>query len=142
MLAVVAVFSGLSNAQNPAGGIPAPPSEINAVDVEGDKGEAIEVYWRLSPNDPSASAMPDLNTDTPAQVEQYTIYRRLADGADEFTEIGTQTYGVSTFTDSNVEEGVSYIYGVAADSEAGSSELTVMVYPVAAVMQWFDHEKM
>ena len=142
MLVMLLMPRDIAQAQSPAGGIPAPPGKINAVDEEGDKGEAIQVYWSLSPNDPSASAMPDLNTDSKSQVKDYLIYRRLADGSDDFVKVGSQTYGVNSYTDSNVKEGVSYLYGVAAMSPGGNvSAMTTMDYPVAAVMQWFDYEK-
>ena len=142
MLVMLMMPQNVAKAQSPAGAIPAPPGKINAVDKEGDKGEAIEVYWTLSPNDPSASAMPDLDTDSPARVKEYFIYRRLADGSEEYKKVGSQTYGVNSFTDSDVKEGMSYLYGVIALSPSGNaSAMTMMDYPVTAVMQWFDYEK-
>jgi len=90
-----------------------PPSDVRAYDIPSDGGGVIGIEWQLSPDD--------------AQSDGYTIHRS-EDGVD-FEKVGFIGKGRQFYEDQS-EDGVSYVYKVAAVSD------TVHAFsePSAAVM--------
>lgn len=120
---------------------PVPPGNLQAVDHPNDAGNKIDVTWVLSPDD-----RPDAK---PRRVLQYEILRRAepagtneeakpqADGT--FTPIGTATYEVGRFTDSNCATDQRYSYQVVAVAPDGSRSVAVTTTePVSPKVEWFD----
>jgi hypothetical protein len=87
----------------------APPSNVRAIDRPNDAGTAIIVSWDLSPSD--------------SLIEKYVVFRRTAQDT-LYANIGFTKFGNTSFEDDNVEDGVEYIYMVAAarNSEFFNSE--------------------
>lgn len=126
-LLVFALFASPACAQAPA---IAPPSGLTAEDHPNDKGTAIDLHWRLSPDD-----VPDRK---PRVVNEYEIYRARADGSD-YERVGTVPYLEDKFTDQSCEPDIEYLYEVrAVASEDFKSPLAKLDQPVRARLQWFD----
>jgi hypothetical protein len=120
---------------SPAGAV-APSDGLTARDVPNDPGGAIELTWKASPDDR-----------TPAEGESAAVtvllYRvlRSAGPADSIAEAGTTLPGETTFTDSNLQDGVGYSYRVESLGSDSSRALSPLVGPVVPSGQWFDTRK-
>ncbi|MFB0509008.1 MAG: DUF6754 domain-containing protein [bacterium] len=101
-----------------------PPSNIIARDTPNDHGKSITILWQLSSDD--------------AMVQRYEILRRLeADPGSSFELVGSVMSGESCFFDDKVEDGVKYVYQIAAvtDTMRAVSEIS---QPVQSRGQWFN----
>ncbi len=81
-----------------------PPSDVRAYDIPSDGGGVIGIEWQLSPDD--------------AQSDGYTIHRS-EDGVD-FQKVGFIGKGRQFYEDQS-EDGVSYVYKVAAVSDTAQA---------------------
>jgi hypothetical protein len=131
---VVFIAFGFSSAQEPefapddsaAVYIPAPPTDVAATDFKYDRGEAIEVEWKLSGDD-----------DGTGKITGYEIFRAV-EGTDQFGSVGLAGPGIGFMKDKEVIKGVSYIYKVAALYNGGAvmSEGSTPVTPTTEIVNW------
>jgi len=114
---------------------PAPPTDFRAEDVPGDAGNAIDLFWTLSPDDQD-----DIK---PRKVLRYVISRKQADDkAAKYENIGEPTYRVNTFRDSNCKAGVPYLYRIEAVGQESLTSTPVEISePVIASLQWFNLQR-
>lgn len=114
---------------------PAPPTDFVATDAPGDAGTAIDLAWKLSPDD-----QPDAK---PRRVLRYLIKRKVADQKEaQFENIGEPTYSVTTFRDSNCETDVPYLYQIEAVGQENKTSAPVEIsQPVIASLQWFNLQR-
>lgn len=98
----------------------APPSGLIARDRPNDAGGAVELVWRLSPDD--------------SVLTRYEILRVSPRGRERVASVGP---GVSEFTDTGCEDGVEYRYEVVGimGEERSPSALS---NPVRSSAQWFN----
>jgi hypothetical protein len=99
---------------------PAPPTQVQAIDVPGDQGGAIEINWTLSPDDHprfrgvgSASVLGAGGPTTVYRdngVDGYRVYRRLEDVETQL--IAEVAPGQAHHIDVNEINGVTYAYEV------------------------------
>ncbi len=107
-----------------------PPSGLTATDHPNDDGTAIDLTWRLSPDD-----SPDRK---PRVVRAYKVFRSLPSG-DDREELARVASGVSTYTDRTCAPGTDYLYEVvAAGAKDRQSQPARLERPVHGVLQWFD----
>jgi len=110
-----------------------PPLGLTATDHPNDDGTAIDLKWKLSPDD-----TPDRK---PRVVRGYKIFRSLANG-EEREELPQVAYNVADYTDRSVERGVDYLYEVVAvGPQKELSPPARLSQPVHAVLQWFDKSR-
>jgi hypothetical protein len=114
----------------------APPDGLSAHDTPNDRGNSIDLFWRLSPDD-RAPAPGDTAAIT---VRLYRILR-TAGPADTLTEAGKALAGDTTFTDGSVRNGVGYHYRVEAVGNDSSRAASQPLGPIVAQGQWFDTNK-
>jgi hypothetical protein len=108
----------------------APPSGLEAKDHPNDDGTAIDLEWKLSPDD-----TPDRN---PRVVRGYKIFRTLANGQ-EREELIQVAYNVADHTDRTCRPGVDYLYEIVAVGAGGAESSPARPdEPVHGVLQWFD----
>lgn len=136
---------------------PAPPTQFRAEDVPGDAGNAIKLFWTLSPDDEENIK--------PRKVLRYVIYRKTVGedkkapspkkesntasnkaeekkGENQFELIGETTYRVNNFIDSNCKPGVPYLYRIEAVGQDGLTSSPVdLKEPVIASLQWFNLQR-
>lgn len=101
-----------------------PPSGIIARDTPNDHGNSITILWQLSSDD--------------AMVQHYEVMRRLAaDPESNFELVGSAMTGENCFFDEKVEDGIKYVYQIAAvtDTIRAVSEIS---QPVQSRGQWFN----
>ena len=116
--------------KQPATAAIAPPSGLTATDHPNDDGTAIDLKWKLSPDD-----TPDRK---PRLVRGYKIFRSLANGK-ERKKLSQVAYNVADYTDRSVKRGVDYSYEVVAvGAQKEESEPARLSQPVHAVLQWFN----
>jgi hypothetical protein len=86
-----------------------PPANVRAIDRPNDAGTAIIVTWNLSPSD--------------SLIEKYVVFRKTVDDT-LYQNIGFTKNGNTSFEDDDAEDGIEYIYMVAAarNSEFFNSE--------------------
>ncbi len=115
----------------PAALAPRPPANLVVEDVPNDAGSAVQLSWRLSPDDET-------------MVTSYAVMRGESPTG-PFTVIGTTTQGQSVFSDGDVGGGGDYYYVVVALAEeitdtteldAGASASNIFG-PTHATAQWF-----
>jgi hypothetical protein len=98
---------------------PKPPTDVVATDTPNDNGGSVKIRWQVSPDD--AQGM----------VVKYDIERKPADAPDsEYVIIGSATAGADFTTDNYADDGVDYVYRVAAVNDLATS--TGDVVPVVA----------
>jgi len=123
---------GIPEAAVPETRVPAPPAVIRARDVPDDGGRAIEVRWRLSPDDPTASgAAADGN------AFGYSVLRgRSAEGS--FHVVAELPAGTTRFRDDRpgLSDGTSYRYRIQA-AVGPLASLSAVSAPVTPRGQWF-----
>jgi hypothetical protein len=108
----------------------APPSELIAADHPNDDGTAIDLTWRLSPDD-----SPDRK---PRVVRGYRVFRSLPNG-DDREELARVAFNVRKYTDRTCAPGVDYLYEVvAAGAKDRQSPPARLERSVHGVLQWFD----
>ncbi len=119
---------------------PSPPTQVKAVDVPNDSGDAIEIRWKDSPDPrvlsyevfwrppPSDPAMQDFKEGDPQGSAQH------------WQSLGTVGPGEETRTFSSAERGVLYSFKVVART-ADSSATSEMVTGESRA-QWFDRDKL
>lgn len=132
LLGVACIVASLLTNEAPAAP-PLPPAELRAADHPNDAGQALDLRWRLSPDDdPRVS---------PRVVAGYEISRAAADGSGREI-VGKVSYGVAAYTDDGCQFGVDYLYEVVAiGSDGTQSSPSSLSRPVRAVRQWFDHSR-
>ncbi len=136
VLSIIAVpvqcFAQAEPEKQPAAAI-APPSGLTATDHPNDDGTAIDLKWKLSPDD-----TPDRK---PRVVRGYKIYRSRANG-EERKKLSQVAYNVADYTDRSVKRGVAYSYEVVAvGAQKEESEPARLSQPVHAVLQWFNRSR-
>jgi hypothetical protein len=129
-LAVLHFGAERVSAQGP---VPAPPTNLTAADHPDDVGTAIDLAWKLSPDDSS--------TRKPRVVKGYAVFRSNEDGTNRDLA-GEAPYGVSRFTDQKVVRDGFYLYEVVAVGADGAHSSSVrLARPVCARRQWFDGKR-
>jgi hypothetical protein len=139
----------------------APPSNVETEDAPDDVGTQVWVRWDASPDDV------ELDQSAERSLLGYAIYRKIdetgsglestaemATNASELSfsanfdfqgvqPIGSVSYGRTQFLDENVENGMTYLYAVAATGPADTfSPLAVAGLPVTANMEYFNRGKL
>nr|MBN2277482.1 fibronectin type III domain-containing protein [candidate division Zixibacteria bacterium] len=106
--------------------LPVPVSEFMALDHEYDRGEAVDLSWKLSVND-----------DGSGRVTGYDIYRSHG-GDGKFILIASVPPGFGTFVDKDVKSGDVYTYKIATTLEAGASAFIEAdpVIPNTEIINW------
>jgi hypothetical protein len=108
----------------------APPSGLTAKDHPNDDGTAIDLKWKLSPDD-----RPERKTRV---VRGYKIFRSLSHG-DERDELAQVAFSVAEYTDRTCQRGVPYLYEVVAvGAGEAQSEPARISQPARGKLQWFD----
>jgi hypothetical protein len=102
--------------------LPAPASNISAVNHKYDDGGVIDVTWDKSPDDPEG-------------ILGYIVYR--ARGGEEFDSIKAELPGETSFTDDEAENDVLYHYQIGTVGESGVS-MSEPSDPVAATWEIFN----
>jgi len=117
-------------AQPPAAQPPAPPSDVQATDHPNDTGKAIDLVWKLSPDDkPEAD---------PQRVVKYEILRST-DAEAGFVVVGESSAGEGKFEDAKCEPKQLYYYRVVAVGPEGvRSTAAATDQAVAGGMEYFD----
>ncbi len=85
--------------------VPLPPTNVRVSDTQNDAGGSVTVLWNMSPDD-------RLN----GKVKEYIVLRAAVINGQpgEFVEVGDATPGATEYADGNTEDGVEYLYKVAA----------------------------
>jgi len=106
--------------------IPAPATNVMAVDRVYDCGEAVDITWQLSFDD---------NGD--GKISEYLILR-AEEGSHDFVEVGLVMPGNAFYMDKGVESGQSYIYKIATVYDGGTvdSEPSKTVIPDTEPVNW------
>ncbi|MDP7008366.1 MAG: fibronectin type III domain-containing protein [Phycisphaerales bacterium] len=134
------------------GDAPAPPSNVVAIDVPDDAGEAIAVSWALSPNDIFGTLETDTQEPNPdLVVSVYSIERRtdaakggmaISEEDQSWRQISESAAGEVSFTDRKVQRGWTYSYRVSAvDIQGEASTWADCREAVVPVMQAFNMSK-
>ncbi len=106
---------------------PRPPSGLVAVDVPNDAGRAIELEWKLSPDDVPGSLT----------VTQYYL-ARSATPAGPWTIVDSLAAGKVSKRDQTVDRGAEYFYRVDAAGPGGVTMAGSVTGPVRATSQWIN----
>lgn len=149
-IAFVAAVYTACGAANLMAAPPAPPSDLKTKDHPNDNGQAIDITWKVSPDD-KPKAKPPL-------VDRYEIFRKSewlpgvsanlksseSEAAEEkeFRKIGEVTSGVHEFTDQNCKLERAYLYRVVAVAPDGKQSTPVDTPDaITPVRQWFDRDR-
>ncbi|SYZ74238.1 conserved membrane hypothetical protein [Candidatus Zixiibacteriota bacterium] len=102
-----------------------PPTDLVAADYKYDRGEAVDINWRLSADDKDG------------RVSGYEIYRAEMP-SDSFSSIAFVGAGISSYRDKSVEKGKEYRYQVAASAGGHLyfSEVSPPVVPHMEIVNW------
>jgi hypothetical protein len=106
---------------------PAPPSGLNFVDVPNDAGSAVQLEWRLSPDDSLGRGI----------VTGYVLERGVSP-VGPWVLVDTVGRGVGENTDQGVRRNVAYFYRVAAYGPGGSTPALANAGPAYARETWFN----
>jgi len=106
--------------------VPAPPTNVVAVDHVYDRGDAIDISWQLSADDTGNG-----------RFTEYQIFR-MANGEADFIKLGIALPGDNSYTDKDVISGTGYRYKVAAiyNSEMTASEPSEIAIPDTELINW------
>ncbi|RKX19409.1 MAG: hypothetical protein DRP51_07450, partial [Candidatus Zixiibacteriota bacterium] len=106
--------------------IPAPATNVMAVDRVYDCGEAVDITWQLSFDDNGEG-----------KISEYLILR-AEEGSHDFVEVGLVMPGNASYMDKGVESGQSYIYKIATVYDGGTvdSEPSKTVIPDTEPVNW------
>lgn len=127
-LAIMLGAAGLASAQNlDALGAPAPPSGLVFHDVPNDAGRAIDLSWKLSPDDTAGSV----------RVTSYRL-ERTENLAGPWKLIDSLAAGTSTKTDQSVRRDRSYFYRLSASGPGGVTLAGAAAGPAIARSSWFN----
>ena len=111
----------------------APPSQLTAKDHPNDTGQAVDLDWHVSADDPPPPAT--------GKVLGYDIYRSFADGSkrDKLTHLAA---GSTQYTDRTCKPGTLYLYDVVAvGADDARSEPARLTEPAGGVLQWFNSSR-
>lgn len=111
----------------------APPSNLKAKDHPNDTGQAIDLEWNISADDPAPPAT--------GRVLGYDIFRLPADRSkrDKLTHLAA---GSTQYTDRTGHPGAAYLYEVVAVGAGNAnSEPARLEKPVRGVLQWFNSSR-
>ncbi len=116
-------------AASPADSLPAlqPPSGMTFTDVANDAGRAIDLAWKLSPD--------DLPNGT--RVTGYLIERGPSPGG-PWARVDSLPPGISTKTDQGVRRDTPYFYRVSAVGPSGIAPAGACAGPAIARSSWFN----
>ncbi len=135
---------------------PAPPSNLVAKDAPNDAGEAVELQWTLSFNDPlSPLAGETQSEDQNVIVVSYIIQRKTISDSDgqpvevenpdttqnsnKWATIGEPAAGDTELTDRTVEVNWTYAYRIASvDTNQSKSAWLETQVDAKPLMQWFN----
>lgn len=106
---------------------PAPPSGLNFVDVPNDAGSAVQLEWRLSPDDSLGRGI----------VTGYVLERGVSP-VGPWVLVDTVGRGVGENTDQGVRRNVAYFYRIAAYGPGGSTPALANAGPAYARETWFN----
>ncbi len=106
---------------------PAPPSSLEFHDVANDAGRAIDLTWKLSPDDTVGSL----------RVSGYVL-ERTENLAGPWTLVDTVAAGTSTKNDQTVTRDRSYFYRVGATGPGGFTLAGAAAGPAIARSSWFN----
>lgn len=106
---------------------PAPPSGLNFVDVPNDAGSAVQLEWRLSPDDSLGRSI----------VTGYVLERGVSP-VGPWVLVDTVGRGVGENTDQGVRRNVAYFYRIAAYGPGGSTPALANAGPAYARETWFN----
>ncbi|MBI1795975.1 MAG: hypothetical protein HY076_02220 [Candidatus Eisenbacteria bacterium] len=106
---------------------PRPPSGLVANDVPNDAGQAIQLEWKLSPDDATTSAI----------VTQYFLARSETPGG-PWAVVDSVARGTTSKVDQTVDRNVDYFYRVDAVGPGGRTEAGSVTGPVRGVSQWIN----
>jgi hypothetical protein len=106
---------------------PAPPSGLNFLDVPNDAGSAVQLEWRLSPDDSLGRGI----------VTGYVL-ERGASPVGPWVLVDTIGRGVGENTDQGVRRNVAYFYRIAAYGPGGSTPALANAGPAYARETWFN----
>jgi len=106
---------------------PAPPSGLNFLDVPNDAGSALQLEWRLSPDDSLGRGI----------VTGYVL-ERGGSPVGPWVLVDTIGRGVSENTDQGVRRNVGYFYRIAAYGPGGSTPALANAGPAYARETWFN----
>lgn len=106
---------------------PAPPSGLEFRDVANDGGRAIDLTWKLSPDDKAGSL----------RVSGYVL-ERTENLAGPWTLVDTVAAGTSTKNDQTVTRDLSYFYRVGATGPGGFAPAGAAAGPAIARSSWFN----
>jgi len=127
-LAMTLLAAGGANAQ--AGDTlraPAPPSGLEFRDVANDAGRAIDLSWKLSPDDTAGSL----------RVTAYVL-ERTESLAGPWVLVDSIAAGTSAKTDQRVKRDRSYFYRIGASGPGGMSLAGAAAGPAIARSTWFN----
>ncbi len=106
---------------------PAPPSGLEFVDVPNDAGQAIDLSWKLSPDDTEGALL----------VTRYRL-ERTENLAGPWVLIDSAAAGTNARTDRSVQRDRSYFYRVGASGPGGITFAGAAAGPAIARSTWFN----
>lgn len=106
---------------------PAPPSGLNFLDVPNDAGSAVQLEWRLSPDDTLGRGI----------VTGYVLERGDSP-IGPWVLVDTLARGVAEHTDQGVRRNIAYFYRIAAYGPGGSTPALANAGPAYARETWFN----
>ena len=110
---------------------PAAPTGLTAIDTPYDRGESIDLTWKVSPDE----------TGGRVAVLGYEI-ERATSSEGPFEKVGQVPAGSTSYTDNGVKDGVAYYYRVAAMGLGGGTWIPGNTAgPVRSKGQWYDVRK-
>jgi len=118
--------SALIDTASTARYIPAPPSELTGIDHKYDRGDAVDLSWKLSPDDTGS-----------AEFLGYKIYR-AEEGSSDFKLIMAIPPGFSEFVDKDVTRNKKYVYRITsiAKDESSTPVVSNTVTPSTEPINW------
>jgi len=109
---------------------PLPASGLVATDVPNDAGRAIQLEWKVSPDDQPGRGL----------VKQYVIARSESPGG-PWTTVDSVAAGTTAKVDQNLSRGTEYFYRVDALGPGGRTPAASVTGPVRALCQWVNQTR-
>lgn len=118
-----------ATAPAPAATMPAPrpASGLTVADVPNDAGRAVQLDWKLSPDDVPGHHV----------VAQYVVERSETPSG-PWSEVDSVAAGIASRTDQTVHRGVLYFYRIVAVGPGGRAPALSITGPVSGTAQWFN----
>jgi hypothetical protein len=109
---------------------PQPPSGLVVSDVPNDAGRALELTWKLSPDDRSGQNL----------VTAYLLERAPSPGG-PWTRVDSVAAGTTNRSDQSVARDVDYFYRVVAGGPGGMTPARSITGPVRAASEWINRTR-